>query len=292
MDTYQRYEFDRQGYLVLRNLIPADLVARLRVAVERIEESAVALKPDDRPHLSLWGGKYFHDQRQGLLIHGERKPGGTFLIEDFWNADPAFDPLIDHPATLAIVRAAVRGRVTINNSEIRIRYQGNCTGAHMGGPLDKKYQYRTDPEGIDCTMVRMVYFLQHVKADDGAFSVVPGTHKSAFPPPTAKLPEDEPGAIPLEVGPGDAIFFTEHLRHGGFTNRGNQVRRTLHVGYGPYWMRSQNIATMDQLPYLTPATWERLTPARRELFLAGSLEQEQRISRLPPGSRAALLTTC
>ncbi|GDY12049.1 hypothetical protein LBMAG53_09270 [Planctomycetota bacterium] len=288
MDTFQRYEFDRQGYLVLRNLIPADLVSRLSATVERIEESASALAPDDRPHRSLWGSTYHHDRRQGVLIHGQRKQGGTFLIEDFWNADPVFDQLIDFPATMDIVRAVVRDRVTINNSEIRIRYQGNYTGAHMGGPIGKKYQYRTDVDGIDCTMVRMVYFLQHVKAEDGAFSVVPGTHKSAFPPPTAKLPEDEPGAIPLEVGPGDAIFFTEHLRHGGFTNRGNQTRRTLHVGYGPCWMRSQNIATMDEMPYLTPATWERLTPARRELFLAGPIENQG--SRLPHGSRAALLS--
>ena len=74
--------------------------------------------------------------------------------------------------------------------------------------------------------------------------------------------------IGLEVKAGDAIFFTENLRHGGFTNRSQQVRKTLHVGYGPYWMMSQNIATMDEKQYITDETNERLTDQQRDLFRA------------------------
>ena len=290
MNVNQRYEFDRQGYLVIRNLLHPALVDQLRATVEHLEEVAAAVPVDDRPHVSAWGLRYFHDAQRGVMFGGSCQAGGTLMIEDFWNADPVFDALIDHPSTMTLVRAVVRERVTINNSEIRIRYPGNFTGAHMGGPGSQKYRYRTDEAGIDCAMVRMVYFLQTVRAGDGAFSVVPGTHKSAFAPPTAVRPEDEPGAIPLEVGPGDAIFFTEHLRHGGFTNLGTQVRRTLHVGYGPAWMRSQNIATMDQPQYITPATWDRLTPERRELFLPQGADGAH--NRLPPGSRAVPLTAC
>ena len=72
----------------------------------------------------------------------------------------------------------------------------------------------------------------------------------------------------LEVNAGDAIFFTENVRHGGFTNRSNQVRKTLHVGYGPYWLMSQNHSTMDEPQFITQATFERLTDAQRNLFRA------------------------
>jgi ectoine hydroxylase-related dioxygenase (phytanoyl-CoA dioxygenase family) len=74
--------------------------------------------------------------------------------------------------------------------------------------------------------------------------------------------------IGLPVEAGDAILFTEHLRHGGFTNRSTQTRKTLHVGYGPFWMMSQNIATMDEPPYITEDTRARLTPAQNALFRA------------------------
>ena len=116
-------------------------------------------------------------------------------------------------------------------------------------------------------MVRMVYFLHDVSREQGAFCVIPGTHKGNFDCPyDTNDPDREPGVVGLEVKAGDAIFFTEALRHGGLTNRSTQVRKTLHVGYGPHFMMSQNIATMDEPPYLTDATRARLTPAQLDLF--------------------------
>ena len=74
--------------------------------------------------------------------------------------------------------------------------------------------------------------------------------------------------VGLEVKAGDAILFTEHLRHGGFTNRSQQVRKTLHVGYGPHWMMSQNIATMDEPQFVTDKTMARFSSAQRDLLRA------------------------
>ena len=65
---------------------------------------------------------------------------------------------------------------------------------------------------------------------------------------------------------GDAILFTEALRHGGVTNHKNETRMTLHVGYGPYWMMSQNIATMDEPLFIKPETWKRYNTEQKELF--------------------------
>ena len=72
--------------------------------------------------------------------------------------------------------------------------------------------------------------------------------------------------IGLEVDAGDAILFTENLRHGGFTNSSQKTRKTLHVGYGPSWMMSQNISTMDEPPYITEETWGRYEAKQQKLF--------------------------
>ena len=190
------------------------------------------------------------------------------MIEDFWNADAAFHFLIDHEKTMNYISQIVQERATINNSEIRIRYSGNATGAHMGGPMGTKYRYSFVGGKIDCMMVRMVYFVHDVGPGEGAFSVVPGTHKSNFPPPYYCAPDDEPGMIGLEVQAGDAILFTENLRHGGLINHSRQTRKTIHVGYGPAWMMSQNIATADELPHITQSTRDQLSQEQNNLFRA------------------------
>jgi ectoine hydroxylase-related dioxygenase (phytanoyl-CoA dioxygenase family) len=167
----------------------------------------------------------------------------------------------------------VQGPIRINNSELRVRYHANATSQHMGGPIDHKYRYSFNRDGIDAMMVRMVYFLHDVTHEQGPFSVVPATHKSNFTSPYQTRVEDEPGMIGLEVKAGDALVFTENLRHGGLPNRSTQARKTLHVGYGPYWMMSQNTATRDEPQYVLPETLERYNEDQRALFVIRPQEE-------------------
>ena len=72
--------------------------------------------------------------------------------------------------------------------------------------------------------------------------------------------------IGLPVKAGDAILFTEHLRHGGKSIRSGRPRKTLHIGYGPFWMKSQNIGTMDEQQNISAETLARYNDAQRLLF--------------------------
>ena len=118
----QRYEFDRQGFVVIENLLTAPQAARLAAAVDALEEHAVARLDAPPRKRSPWGREYHRDRDLGYHVQGAREEGKTVIIEDFWNADPAFDLLIAHQPTMDYVSAVVQGRATINNSEIRIRY--------------------------------------------------------------------------------------------------------------------------------------------------------------------------
>jgi hypothetical protein len=268
MNEIEKYEFDRQGYLVLPGLLSSAQAADLLLVVDQLEAHAAVHVKTDPAKPNGWKVDTHRNMEKGYHAYGSNEEGETLVIEDFWNADPAFDFLMDHPRTMEYVRAAVRGRQTINNSEIRIRYKGNSTQSHGSGAgaLNHKYRYNCDGNGIDCMMVRMVYFLQDVSNEQGAFSVVPATHKSCIEPPYDNQSDTEPNMLGLQVKAGDGIFFTEALRHGGLTNHSDQVRKTLHVGYGPNWMMSQNIATMDEPQHVTDETWTRLTVERRDLF--------------------------
>ena len=265
MTEIEQYEFDRQGYLVFEGMLnPSELVA-LAAAVDELEEHALARLDAPPRKVSAWGPSYHFNEERGYHAQGSDREGETVIIEDFWNASPVFDFLVDHRPTMACMDAIISGRATINTAEIRIRYHGNATNAHGGGPAAQKYRYSFQ-DRIDCMMVRMVYFIQDVGDAEGALCVVPGTHKSAKPSPYGNDPSQEPGMIGLEVKAGDAILFTENLRHGGLPNRSNQVRKTLHVGYGPFWMPSQNIATMDEPQFVTEETLTRYSEDQRNLF--------------------------
>ncbi|MCY4070396.1 MAG: phytanoyl-CoA dioxygenase family protein [Chloroflexi bacterium] len=267
MNDFEKYEFDRLGYIVIPNILTDAQVASLSAAIDEAEEHALAQvdRPPDK--ISAYGLEYRHNREKGYYVSGAGGEGNTLLIDEFFNMDPAFDVLVDHAPTMAYIRAIVQERPTINNSEMRIRYPGNQTASHCGGPVGLKLRYYYNASGINCMMVRMIYFVHDVGPGQGEFCVVPATHKSNMASPYDDAdPDKEPGMIGLPVKAGDAILFTENLRHGGLTNRSRRTRKTLHVGYGPFWMKSQNHSTMDEEPYILPGTFARYTESQRMLF--------------------------
>lgn len=267
MTDIEKYEFDRLGYLVLPGFLAPAEVTRLARTVDELERHALGRLTQPPRKKSVWGPDYHANAEKGYHVAGQQKEGETLIIEDFFNADPAFDVLVNHARTMDFIRGIVQERPTINNSEIRIRYQGNQSHTHMGGPISGKYRYSYNAKGIDSMMVRMIYFIHDVGPEDGPFCVVPATHKSNLVSPYGTSDANaEPGMVGLPVKAGDAILFTENLRHGGLSIRSGQTRKTLHVGYGPFWMKSQNIATMDEELHILPATLARYTPEQQALF--------------------------
>jgi len=267
MNDFEKYEFDRLGYIVIPNILTDAQVASLSAAIDEAEEHALAQvdRPPDK--ISAYGLEYRHNPEKGYYVSGAGGEGNTLLIDEFFNMDPAFDVLVDHAPTMSYIRAIVQERPTINNSELRIRYPGNQTASHCGGPVGLKLRYYYNASGINCMMVRMVYFVHDVGPGQGEFCVVPATHKSNMASPYEGAdPDKEPGMVGLPVKAGDAILFTENLRHGGLTNRSRRTRKTLHVGYGPFWLKSQNHSTMDEEPYILSSTFARYTESQRMLF--------------------------
>ncbi|HLI00697.1 MAG TPA: phytanoyl-CoA dioxygenase family protein [Acidimicrobiales bacterium] len=273
MNIVEQYEFDRTGYIVLRDFLSPAEVKTLAEAADRLEEHALpraALPPRKRSHVTKGDNDWHWEAERGYhamtrpVRDGGDQEGQTLIVEDFINFDPAFDFLVDHAPTMEYVRSIVQGPIRINNTELRVRYTGNASRPHNGAPLDHKYRYSFNADGIDAMMSRMVYFLHDVSNEEGAFSLVPGSHKSNIPSPYEK--GEEPGMIGIEVKAGDALLFTESLLHGGFTNQSPRPRKTLHVGYGPYWMYSQNTATRDEPQVILPETLARYTDAQKALF--------------------------
>ena len=155
MNEIELYEFDRVGYITIADFLTEDQVGSLAAAVDVLEEEAAAraaIAPRWKSPIGRFD--YHHNVERGYYVSGARETGNTLIVEDFFNADPAFDMLVNHAPTMSYVHAIVQEQPTINNSEIRIRYPGNQTGTHMGGPIGVKHRYGYNQKGINCMMVR------------------------------------------------------------------------------------------------------------------------------------------
>ena len=168
MNDKEIFEFDRQGYIVIKNMLTSDSVASLAAALDALEEHALAHVDQPPRKTSSWGANS-HVSSRGYHAHGSDEAGQTLIIEDYWNADPAFDILVNHERTMEYVHGVVKERSTINITD--------------------------------------------------------------------------------------------------------QVRKTLHVGYGPHWLPSQNVSTMDETQYITAETAARFDDEQNALFRAAVLRQ-------------------
>lgn len=271
MTDCERYLFDLQGFLHVPGLLSPNEVECLYAAAVELEQHAMACQCDSPRWQPVWGGEYWQNQQYGYFatIKGPAD-GQTLMVEDFWLYPDAFDFLIGYDRTMSYVRCIIQGQISINNSELRIRYPNNFTGMHMGHAQGRgpKYRYEIVDGEIQATMVRMIYFLHDVAIDEGPSCFVPGSHRNAFPVPvqTGSV-EDEPGVVSVPVQGGDGILFTEACRHGGISNRSDKTRYTLHIGFGPHFLKSQNISTMDEEVHVTDQLLARLTEDQRQLLV-------------------------
>ena len=155
------FEFDRTGYLVVKQMLLPDETMRLHAAVQALEADAQA-RLSTAP---VAGRNYFAERGYHALVNAGRgadSPGSynVLVLEDFWNADATFDVLVDHRPTLTFISALIQEDPRLNNSQIFLRYPGSTSNLHSGGWLGgnshgsgSKYRYAVNQHGIDCMMV-------------------------------------------------------------------------------------------------------------------------------------------
>jgi ectoine hydroxylase-related dioxygenase (phytanoyl-CoA dioxygenase family) len=243
LDPRDRYWFDVNGYLVLRNVLSPALVAALNRVLDRYE----TMDPADYP--------------QPLAL-GRARDSHQLYLSNVVEADPVFHQLIDPPAVVPIVREVSLGLFRLNHTYALYHWEGAQTTPHMGGtPLHPKATYDCRNGEIFSLLTKAVYPLLNHRVEDGCFAVVPGSHKANFPRPTD--PKDiADGLVPIPASPGDAIVFTEALTHGSCINRSGLPRRTLYfcysVGYMPDWTKYKL--------HFTDELYARVNASQREIL--------------------------
>ncbi len=203
MTPEEKFLFDLNGYLVIKNVLSPEELAALNV----IADEKCAENPSLRHgRVSRWGAPY--------------------------------QALIDHPRIVPYLIDLIDAKFRLDH-DYCIFMQNGDTGGHLHGGEgyegDHWYRYR-DGRMLNGLCV-VTFFLTPAAEGDGGFACIPGTHKSHFipaiPRDVMRFERPAPYVVQPAVEAGDALFFTEALIHGTQTWRASHQRRALLYKYSP-----------------------------------------------------------
>jgi hypothetical protein len=227
-------QLDRDGYIILPNVIDADWLEKLRKQVD------------------------YHSAREGAGGNHEchaPEPGAARLA-DLVNKGEVFDRVWTHPLVLAAIRH-VLGPFKLSSLNYREALKGS---GHQEFHSDWGPRVPSEPFHV----VNSLWLLDDFCADNGATRLIPGSHLIAGNPrdhmsdPSAVHPRQ----IVVNAPAGSVVVFNSHVWHGGTTNTSGARRRGMHA----YYTSRAHAQQTDQMEYLRLRTWRRLSLAQRWLL--------------------------
>ena len=199
--------FEQNGFLIVPNAIPTEVVDNLNQVVDR-REAERRVEQNLEPHTKI---QYM----------------------DFIGRDDAFLELLDCPKTFGKVWGILGWHIQLYHSHmlmtppvpIEERPQLKRLGWHQDtGQLNNDLETTPRPR----VSLKVGFFLTDTTdTNRGNFHVIPGSHlKNSIELPDDGVSEPE-GAVPVRVPPGTAVFFDRRLWHAGGHNTSDITRKEL-----------------------------------------------------------------
>jgi ectoine hydroxylase-related dioxygenase (phytanoyl-CoA dioxygenase family) len=206
--------FDEQGFLVLRDWIPAGTLMRLQAAA------------DDW----IGAGKKAHElgQAEDDYRFVTRDRGEVMFRVDYVHnkGRAASLELLGSPQILGIAES-LAGKNMVPTYEAMV-FKDTGNGAPIRWHQDAVHPRRSRIFNIDI-------YLDEARAGQGALRVVPGSQASKVD--VCEVEDqyawDVPGSLEVAMGPGDVLVHDVMLVHGSAPTLGNALRRTLYYEFRP-----------------------------------------------------------
>lgn len=212
LDPDQVRFFDEHGYLVLRNRILADLLARLQEASDRMIAAGKAASEDDPNHDDY----AFADRPSGRVM---------YRVNYLHNkGERATLELLGCPEVLGIAETLAGPNAVPTYESLVFKERGD------GAPISW-HQDAVHPRSHRIFNVDV--YLDASRAGEGALRVAPGTHlgKVDICDLEGKYGWDAPGVVQVEMEPGDVLVHDVMVVHGSEAVTGNRLRRTIYYEF-------------------------------------------------------------
>jgi ectoine hydroxylase-related dioxygenase (phytanoyl-CoA dioxygenase family) len=238
----QKFAFDVQGFLHLRGALSADEVAEYRAWAEEDSQIDVEQLNADNP----------------ANIKAQLNRPVSRIID----ADQRFARFLDHPAVVPFLELFLGDDYRHIDNDLYFTYPGYAGGHWHRGVKAHPTGHVVDGAFV-CPMVKVFYCLTDVGPDEGAFVVVPGSHKARFTVDMKRV--DLPAQhIFDDVKAGDIIIFNEALLHNGRPNPSSKTRQTIIMNFG----RADAGVWEGYAPM--PETLEHVSERQREILTNGA----------------------
>ncbi|OLT65425.1 hypothetical protein BI334_10525 [Moorena producens 3L] len=210
----ERVFFDDNGYLILKGVLPDDVVT---LALEKVDD--------------LWR-KHKQKEPESQSIH----------LFDFVEEEDFFLNLLDWDKTITKVVNLLSSNIFLFHSHLDVNLPGEQ-------PLPiEKLEWHRDSDIIEMDLnvlkthmfsVKVSYWLSDVsKPNRGNLLIIPGSHKMER---SSLSKADFEKAVPMLVAPGDAVFFDRRVWHARSPNISSVTRKALFYGYSFRWLASRDI---------------------------------------------------
>ena len=213
-------ELEEEGYTVLtpEQIGNPRILERARAAILRLLEEHTGVKHDIETGAHGAIDTWAHSQ-------------GQYLLYGFLEKDPVFEEIIQHPMTLPFMEYFLGPDCLLSSLTCFIKWQnaegyGTGLGLHADDGMPFFAPLPDPPQVFNSN-----WFLTDYTKANGAFCVVPGSHKLRRQLNTGEGVED---AIPVEGPAGSVVVFHGNLWHGAFPRLNPGLRISINpfmVGY-------------------------------------------------------------
>lgn len=205
-------QFNKQGYLVLPEVLSQEKVARLNAAIDEV----IVNEPETLAH-NIYNSVERHAEIASL---------------------------IDEPAILPLIVNLLGHNIQLHISHLTVRKPNpddaeTATHSFIDWHQDGPHPQFPVIAGITATYyIKVCYILSDMSEPNrGNTKVIPGSHKQPYNPNHKDVRQRLEGEVQVCGKPGDVFIFAQNLWHAGSPNRSEFTRRQLFIGYSPIWMR-------------------------------------------------------
>ena len=223
----QRQFFDDNGYLVIEDALPPDVVAELNAAADEIydrEEAADRLEQNGKLNL------------RNCIVHHD-----------------AFLQLLDWPATAPLAWQILNWNIQMITSHLIVLPSGpeppeevkRKGGYHRDGGSSSREMTEPHPR----ILLKIAYAISdQTDPASGATQLVPGSNRLFGRPAIDPATGHPRGALNMNVKAGSAFIFEQRTYHGIGRNWSGFPRKTIFMGYAYRWVKPMDYINMpDEL---------------------------------------------
>ena len=215
MTEAEKYLFDLNGYLIVRNVLTPDEVEEANSVIDRHEHEMVERTDKDLRNTQP-GSSYAGNGTTGRMDLGQ-------CLE--WGSDSQiFKSILAHPRLVPIFHELLGKGYRMDHLPLILAQEQHSEGFQLhGGTIDctsGEYQphlaYTYNHGMLRTALLGCNVILRDHKAGDGGFCIVPGSHKANFKMPPGMVEGNAYADYVRQptTNAGDVILFSEGTVHG------------------------------------------------------------------------------